>query len=569
MKKKIKVTIAKKIRLSSITFMILLSMISTFAFSSFLKMEAKSNEMVMEDVPTASAAKELMNSIVLQDAGVKGYLISGKEEELEPYQIGKKELEKNLEILKQHEEKSPVLKDLVTNQAVPALQKLQDYFESQISLVKEGKAEEARQKISDGKQAINEYLAVNEKIRAEVDQIIQEELKESFDVSLTAKTTILAGGGVSLLIAILFAIFLTKGIVRPISQVNRQLSEIADGGGDLTRQLTVSTNDEIRELADSFNRMIGTLRELIYQVGVSAEQVASSSEQLTASAEQTSNATAHIAETVQEVSLGSEQQVKNVNNSSLIITDMFQGVMKISESAETATASTSNAAGAARKGNEVLQSTIHQMNSIGSTINMLTNLVKGLEARSIEIGKITEVITGIAAQTNLLALNAAIEAARAGEHGRGFAVVADEVRKLAEQSGQSAQQIASLISMIQTETNQAVQTMEASRNEVAEGISIANVAGETFGQIQCSIDEVNNRMKEVSSLVQELMVGTEQVVISINTIADIANQAAAGSQSVSASVEEQLASMEEITASANSLSKMAEELQLLVGKFKV
>jgi methyl-accepting chemotaxis protein len=209
------------------------------------------------------------------------------------------------------------------------------------------------------------------------------------------------------------------------------------------------------------------------------------------------------------------------------------------------------------------------MSSISNTVNDLAKVIKGLGDRSQEIGQIVEVITGIAQQTNLLALNAAIEAARAGEHGRGFAVVADEVRKLAEQSAESAQQITNLIGTIQADTSTAVNVMDSTIQEVSSGIGVVNTAGEAFNRIENLINTVAKQIQEVSAASQQMSVGAMQVVKAIDEISDVSEKTAAGTQNVSAAAQEQLASMEEISASSSSLSKMATELQTLVSRFKV
>lgn len=166
-------------------------------------------------------------------------------------------------------------------------------------------------------------------------------------------------------------------------------------------------------------------------------------------------------------------------------------------------------------------------------------------------------------------MNAAIEAARAGEHGRGFAVVADEVRKLAEQSAQSTKQITERIAAIQDDTNQAVIAMETTTTEVADGIEVVNVAGQSFHEILRGIQDVVKQIQEVTTATSLMSTGAEQVVHSIDVIAHTAESTAFGTQNVSAEAEEQLASMEEISSSAASLSRMAEELQALVQQFKV
>jgi methyl-accepting chemotaxis protein len=248
---------------------------------------------------------------------------------------------------------------------------------------------------------------------------------------------------------------------------------------------------------------------------------------------------------------------------------MSIGVQEVAISAQNVSDSSVQASEKAREGNQAIQTAIKQMNHIHETVHGSAEIIKGLEERSKEIGQITRVITDISSQTNLLALNAAIEAARAGEHGRGFAVVADEVRKLAKQSNESAKQISDLISMIQVETNKAVQSMKTTTKEVIEGIDVVNTAGTSFEQIENVIKDVVSQIQEVSSEVEQMAFGTGQVVESINMIAKVSEETASRTQNISTATEEQSASMEEISASASSLSIMAEELQMLIRKFKV
>lgn len=372
---------------------------------------------------------------------------------------------------------------------------------------------------------------------------------------------------VALLLGAILVYFITRSITRPLAELIGVSEQI--GGGDLTQRVAVRTKDEFGQLGSSFNTMVDSLRAVVQEVGQTAAQLAASSEELTASAEQTSQATENVAATIQQVAAGTDKQVQSVEESSTAVKEMSQGVQRIAENAQIVASSAIQASEVALDGNESIQSAVQQMNSISETVNGLAQVVKELGERSEEIGQIVEVITSIAAQTNLLALNAAIEAARAGEHGRGFAVVADEVRKLAEQSSSSAQQIAGLIATIQSETGKAVTSMQHATHEVSEGIGVVNSAGQSFKQIQASVNTVAEQIQEVSAASEQMSAATDQVVQSIDHIAQISETAASGSQTVSASAEEQLASMEEVTASANSLSKMAAELQLLVNRFKV
>lgn len=372
---------------------------------------------------------------------------------------------------------------------------------------------------------------------------------------------------IALIIGMALVYFIISSITKPLKSLVRISEKI--GQGDLTRVINVKSNDELGQLGNRFNQMAKNLRELIEQIGNNTEQVAASAEELTASAEQTGKATEQIASTIQEVAAGSEKQMESVEISSRKIGDLAVEVQRIADNAQSATISSADASERASEGERNIQLAISQMNAINDTFGDLSESVKALGDRSNEINQILEVITNIASQTNLLALNAAIEAARAGEHGRGFAVVAEEVRKLAEQSSDSAQQIAYLISGIQQETSKTVQSMENATNEVNEGIGAVDLAGHSFILIRQSVNEVAAQIEQISSSVQEISSGTEQVVHSVIAISEVAEVAAAGTQNVSAATEQQLASMEEISASAHALSNMADDLHQAIGRFKV
>lgn len=197
------------------------------------------------------------------------------------------------------------------------------------------------------------------------------------------------------------------------------------------------------------------------------------------------------------------------------------------------------------------------------------NRMQELETSSKKIGSITDVIVGIADQTNLLALNAAIEAARAGEQGKGFAVVADEVRKLAEESQRSAMQITDLIQHIQSDTVQSVKVMAQTARYVETGLQATDETTTKFSQIKDSIFTISPQIEDISSITEQIAASVQEMTASAEELAAIAKENAAASETMASTTEEQLASMEEITASANALSNLAEELQELLTKFKL
>ena len=373
---------------------------------------------------------------------------------------------------------------------------------------------------------------------------------------------------ITLLLAVAIGWFVSGKIAGPLQKVTKATRAMAQG--NLTIEpVQVKNKDELGELADSFNGMMMNLRSLVRQVYASAEQVAASSEELMASAEQTTQATNQIAASIQEVAGGSKKQEVSTDESSQAMQEMMEGVQLVTAATATVADVSSEATKEADEGDVALQRVVIQMDKINESTNDSAAVIQQLEERSLAIVKFIEVITGIADQTNLLALNAAIEAARAGEHGKGFAVVAGEVRKLAEQSKNSADQIAGLVGEIQADTKHAVRAMEKGADEVASGIAVVQEAGAGFKRIQSSISEMSHQIQGISAVAQRMSASAEQAHMSIGQVANVAKQTSQNAETVAATSEEQLASMEEITASSAALSKRAEELLTQMNQFKV
>lgn len=397
---------------------------------------------------------------------------------------------------------------------------------------------------------------------------INEESAKNSDKVRMIINTVITISIVTIIISILIGYWISRSISKPLNLLTNATQKMA--AGDLKIEpIQVKNKDELGVLAGAFNQMVESVRTLIHQVNQSTEQVAAASEQLMASAEQTTQATNQISTAIQEVALGAESQGNNIGESAKAIQEMTYGVQKLSQSTTTVAVEAEETTKEAEEGNKSIQKVIEQMDKIYGSVDNTSNVLNQLEERSKEIGQILEVITGISDQTNLLALNASIEAARAGEHGKGFAVVANEVKKLAEQSKQSADQISILIQEIQTDTSRAVHVMEKGTNEVTVGISVVRETGNGFSRIQKSIEQVALQMKEMAAVTEEITANVVQVNTSMEQVADIAKNSSISTQSVAASSEEQLASMEEITSSSSSLAKMSEQLLIQIRKFNV
>lgn len=373
-------------------------------------------------------------------------------------------------------------------------------------------------------------------------------------------------GGV--IVGLSIAYLTSRMISKPLKFVTENVKEVAKG--NLTMDpIKIKNKDEIGDLAEAFNEMGTSLANLIRQVTVTSETVAASSEQLLASSEQTTKATEQITISIQEVAAGSEHQVQSAVNGNQSMQEISKGMEQVAGAIQIVSDLSLTTNEKAEAGNVVVSETVTQMNTVQEQVSKIADNIQVLGTRSKEIGKIVDLISQVSEQTNLLALNAAIEAARAGEHGKGFAVVADEVRKLAVESNNATDNIRALIGQIQKEINEVTLSMEEGKKSVKSGIDKVNETGVSFHEITDMISSISTQAQEVSAIVEEVNASTEEMVQKMSEITTISQQAAGNSQQVAASAEEQNASMEEISASAHTLSSMAQELQENVSKFKV
>ncbi|MFP9131280.1 methyl-accepting chemotaxis protein [Niallia sp. BSM11] len=373
---------------------------------------------------------------------------------------------------------------------------------------------------------------------------------------------------VVLILGALISLILSRMIVQPIVEVIK-IQKLLSEGNLAVPTIKSKTKDEVNVLVTSVNDMALKLRELISTIRNTSEDLAASSEELSASADQSTMASENISKTIQQLSSGAENQLASIEENSKIINNINERTKLISNNAEDVLETAIKAATMSGRGKVYINNITNQMEYIDNTVLSLSDSFMTLSSRSVEIGSIVEVITGISAQTNLLALNAAIEAARAGEHGKGFAVVADEVRKLAEESALSAEKIAKLVLQIQNDTSNTLDTVKNAAEEVKQGKMVVQEAGDTFFGIEVLIKDFVPQIEEVLTLVKDLLSGTSDVELSVAEVKEVAKDAALQSHTVVAATQEQLASIEEISSSSQSLATLAENLQSLIKQFKI
>ncbi|MCM1566141.1 MAG: methyl-accepting chemotaxis protein [Dehalobacter sp.] len=367
--------------------------------------------------------------------------------------------------------------------------------------------------------------------------------------------------GLILSSSLAYLIYRNAKFLRMYTDYNKDLSE-----GKLASQFDVNTDGLLDDLLAVTNNLVVNRRALIAKLMETAENLENTSGELSSTVQETTAVSAHLSDMLGQLATGAKDQAISLEQTSVVIEQLSANAQEVAANAESVSQSSGKAALAAESGFSQAENAIRKIEKISEASVQTSEVVSILGDQSIQIGNIVDVIKDIAEQTNLLALNAAIEAARAGEQGRGFAVVADEVRKLAEQSSTSAAQIAILIGNIQRETERAVEMMEKSKDEVAGGVEAVKLAGRSFQTIVEEIKTVVSQIQQVTTAAQEIASGTTQAAISIESIGAIAEQTASSTQEVSGASEEQNAKMLLVNQSAETLAQLGEGLSRLIGK---
>ncbi|MES1044972.1 HAMP domain-containing protein [Heyndrickxia oleronia] len=421
-----------------------------------------------------------------------------------------------------------------------------------------------QESITIGRDLLNGYQKLADESEKEINQ------KEQ-DVIESGQTSLLVGTIVTILVIIIsFAVaFITSNkISKPIKHVMQRMKLIANG--DLSQEpLQTTLKDEVGHLIIATNEMNRQTRDLLNRINTVSGSVTSQSEELSQSANEVKSGSEQIAITMQELASGTEVQANNTNELSSIMGSFTLKVEEANEKGKLIQQSSNQVLSMASEGKKLMESSNEQMAKIDQIVQGAVQKVQSLDSQSREISTLVSVINDIAEQTNLLALNAAIEAARAGEHGKGFAVVADEVRKLAEQVSHSVTDITSIVINIQKESGMVAESLLNGYSEVEKGTSQIQTTGKTFTEINEAVIKMVNSITTISDSLSEMEDNSLKMNRSIEEIASISQESAAGVEQTSASSQQISSSMEEIAGNSEDLSKLAEELNALVNQFKL
>ena len=385
-------------------------------------------------------------------------------------------------------------------------------------------------------------------MRTTLDKLSELALAESNALSQTmneemavATTQQLIGLLIGLAICLGIAVFFPRLITNDLNEINQKLTDIAEGEGDLTARIDIRRKDELGNLSYSVNRFIAQLQKMVQEIAINTSSVATAAEELSSIAVDVNESVA--------------QESSAVDMVVTAVTEMGAAVEQVAANTNETAQQANDASDAATTGRNIVGSTMTEIEMLSGKIHEASGVIEQLQTEADSIASVLDVIRGIAEQTNLLALNAAIEAARAGEQGRGFAVVADEVRTLASKTQQSTQDIQVMIETLQTGVGRAVASMEEGTQKAATTVEIGEKANSALADIETSIQGINDKAIQIASATEQQHQVTEDINKNMTMISDLSSHSTESAQ--------------QVTNASSELAELAANLQTIVSRFKV
>lgn len=548
------------------TFVVLLTFLCLFAgynYFSNAQMEKKAENLVKEDLVVLNASQNLAMSTSVRLSAALSYVVTGEEKYTDIFNQYRQLAEENNAIIEQYDQSSERQK------LVETAREWSNGVENDVFAVyQSGDQEQALKNLTAITGLVTEVRTGYEELANKRAENIS---KVGDDVVNTSSNNKLIGLIVSLSITILgiiIAIVTANQISKPIKLVATRMEKLANG--DLRSEaFEIDRRDELGTLMVATNEMNNKLKSTIQSIYNVSETVATSSEELAQSSNEVKTGAEQVAYTMQEIAAGTETQASTTNDLAETMRTFSIHIQETTQEGVELKNNSSEVQMLTESGKSLMLSSTEQMSTINNIVLDSVRKVEGLNEQSAEISKLVSVIDDISNQTNLLALNAAIEAARAGEHGKGFAVVADEVRKLAEQVQLSVADISAIVNRIQHETSSVTRSLQEGYEEVKKGTSQISETSETFTSISQAVVGMLLSIDTISTNLNDVLSSTENIGTSIDEIASISEESAAGVEQTTATTEETVSTMEEVVKSAEQLAILAEQLNTEMQQFKL
>ncbi|MGG0657532.1 methyl-accepting chemotaxis protein [Rummeliibacillus pycnus] len=524
------------------------------------------NQVINTNIKNIDLVNNVKSDLANEGLYLRGFIIDDNASNKQKLLVYQDKLSKSIEELqksadsKKMKDYAAIMNDLMANYS--------KVITNTVQLKEEGNDEEAVSQLTSAESANHDMMSMIASAEKYQKDQLNAAHKNVDDTAQVAKVFAIIIAIFGMITALIFINQVKRVVVKPLLKVVEGAKQISSGNL-LQEDIIIKSKDEIAVLATSFNEMKKNLQTIINHISEGSRQLSASIEELGASTEEISNAADEVSNNVEETSQGANDSAAIAKDAVIAMHDTSTGVQRIAEASQLLFEQAKRATELADNGGKILQVAKGQVQLISESTNQTNELIISLKKQATEIQVMTKSITDISEQTNLLALNAAIEAARAGEHGKGFAVVADEVRKLAEESKNSAVKIVNLTNTIQSDTEVVAKSVTNSLKNVEEGVYVITNASEAFGHIVNSVDEMTSRLEDVTATSEQLSAASEEVTASVEEISNNSQLAAQSTSVISGSVEEQNATLQEMNSVVQELSKQAVELQELTHRFKV